>query len=219
MRTCRREAARPRRRACSTRHSSRPISASSSSTVTMLTARRVTTTSWVGAIGVSPASTTKVTSAESTASATATMPSSRTQPPGAGVAAADTSSALAVWPTLVMQTRLARPERWHVRSCRSDEPPLLPLMHLYNNVAELRQFRGSQSRMLPISTGAAMLAPACAIWMAAFRTRLGIHGRRRRIRLGRPLRIAGYPRRPRFTRCCGTPGCRGRGSSCAACCG
>src|SRR5437016_3568182 len=35
-------------------------------------------------------------------------------------------------------------------------------MHLYNNVAELRQFRGRQSEMLPIGTGALAVIPGRA---------------------------------------------------------
>ena len=71
--------------------------------MTALTSRSVTTTSWVGAIGVRPASTTKVTRADSSARATAKKPSSRTQPPGAGDVAADMSSAVVVWPVLIIK--------------------------------------------------------------------------------------------------------------------
>ncbi len=67
-----------------------------------LAASSETTTSWVGAMGVRPASTTKVTSADSSASATATMPSERAIQPVAG-AAALTSSAVAAWLTWVIR--------------------------------------------------------------------------------------------------------------------
>jgi hypothetical protein len=108
----------------------------------MLIASSRTTTLWVGAIGVSPASTTKVTSADRTASATAMIPRSRTKPPGAGDVVADTRSAVAVWPTLVMQFCFAQ-NRVYGTSTRADgRSPASPLMLLYNNVAELRQFRG-----------------------------------------------------------------------------
>ena len=92
--------------------------------MTALPASSVTTTSWVGAIGVSPASTTKVTSAESSARATAVRPSERASHPEAGAAAALTSSAVAAWPTLVMKSSrpngIAYPARWDGPSPRSD---------------------------------------------------------------------------------------------------
>ena len=69
-----------------------------------LAARSETTTSWVGAIGVRPASTTKVTRAESSAKATAARPSARGSHPDAGAVAADTSSAVADWPTVVINS-------------------------------------------------------------------------------------------------------------------
>ena len=95
MRTCSRAAARPRRLACTTPHTSRAMTRSEQEPVPALTARRKTTTSWVGTIGVRPASTTKVTSAESSASATAASPSARATKPAAGAAAAPTSSVVA----------------------------------------------------------------------------------------------------------------------------
>ena len=77
MRTCSRAAARPRRRACTTCQTSRAMTPSSRSTVSALISSSVTTTWWVGAIGVRPASTTKVTKADSSASPTAIGPSTR----------------------------------------------------------------------------------------------------------------------------------------------
>ena len=62
MRTCSRAAARPRRRACTTSQTSRAMMPTSRKTVSALISSSVTTTSWVGAIGVRSASTTKVTS-------------------------------------------------------------------------------------------------------------------------------------------------------------
>ena len=66
-----------------------------------LTSSSVSTTSWVGRIGVKFASTTNVASADNSASATAISPMSRASPPGVGVAAV-ASSAVTAWPTLVM---------------------------------------------------------------------------------------------------------------------
>jgi hypothetical protein len=51
--TCRREPARPRRRACTTTQTSRPMMASSRIPVAALPQSSLTTTSWTGAIGVS----------------------------------------------------------------------------------------------------------------------------------------------------------------------
>ncbi len=69
--TCSRAAARPRRLACTTCHSSRKMISTSSSTVAALIIRKVTTTCRVGAIGVSPVKTTKVRNADSSARPTA----------------------------------------------------------------------------------------------------------------------------------------------------
>src|SRR5947207_14378194 len=117
--------------------------ASSSKTVTALTSRSVSTTSWVGRIGVRFASTRKVTSADNSASATATTPRMRASRPGAG-AAAVASSAVAAWPTFVMYSE--RPVRNHREAARhtlnerAPSPPMLAKLRLlYNNVAELRQ--------------------------------------------------------------------------------
>src|SRR4029078_10284156 len=124
-------------------------------TVTALVRRSVTTTSCVGAIGVSPASTRKVTSADSSASATAAKPSVRGSHPGAGAAAAVANSAGAALPTSVI--KISRPKRQPV-TVRQNRPlgrPLdhrwyFPVMLLYNNVAGLRQIRGMADRAVAI---------------------------------------------------------------------
>ena len=77
IRMCSRAPARPLRRACMTSHTSRTMMPSSSSTVAAFTRSSVTTTLWVGAIGVRSARTTKVTKADSSASTTASGPSTR----------------------------------------------------------------------------------------------------------------------------------------------
>ena len=64
MRTCSREPARPARRACTINQTSRTMMPSSSSTVTAFTSSSVTTTSWVGEIGVKSARTMKVMKAD-----------------------------------------------------------------------------------------------------------------------------------------------------------
>ena len=109
IRTCSRAAARPRRLACTMPHTSRPITRTKRKTVAAFASRRVTTTSCVGAIGVRPASTTKVTSAESNASATAATPRALGIDPDLGAAAALISSVVAAWPTLVIDS--SRPKR------------------------------------------------------------------------------------------------------------
>src|SRR5262245_51345406 len=151
MRTCSREAARPRRRACTMPHTSRAMTATSRSTVAAFVSSSVTTTSCVGGIGVRPASTTKVTSAESSASATATTPSARGIHPDVGAAAAFISSVVAAWPMLVIDS--SRPKRQPAQrvEIRPLRCPLIDgssrlLMLLYNKVAGLRQFRGAPSR-------------------------------------------------------------------------
>ncbi len=149
MRTCSRAAARPRRRAWTTPQTSRAMTTTRRNTVTALARRSVTTTSCVGGIGVRPASTTKVTRADSKATATAAKPSARGSHPGGGAAAGVTSSAVAAWPTLVINS--SRPKRQPVIA-REDHTPFgcppinrwdYALMLLYNNVAGLRQFRGT----------------------------------------------------------------------------
>ena len=186
MRTCSRAAARPRRRACTTSQTSRAMTPSSRNTVSALISSSVTTTSWVGAIGVRSASTTKVTKADSSAS-----------PAAIGPEHADR----AVRPR-ARRFRRARPDpRWRCLSSGPSSPggkPSLadapgqapeadpesaPLMLLYNNVAELRQFLG---------VGISATLPG----LSAVRCGAG-----------------------RLSRWCGSPGCPGRGSSCAACCG
>ncbi len=87
-----------------------------------LAASSETTTSWVGAMGVRPASTTKVTIADSSASATAAMPRERAIQPAAG-AAALTSSAVAAWPTWVIRRVLAQREFADDQFTRSGGPP------------------------------------------------------------------------------------------------
>ncbi len=76
----------------------------SNRTVTALQNRTAVTASSVGRIGVRLASTRKVMSADSSASPTATTPSRRASRPGAAVAAT-ASSAVAAWPTLVINAR------------------------------------------------------------------------------------------------------------------
>src|SRR5262245_16569357 len=130
---------------------SRAMTRTRRKTVTAFASSSVTTTSCVGAIGVRPASTTKVTSAESNASATAATPSARGIHPEGGAEAAVISSVVAAWPTLVIES--SRPKREPV-TVRGNTPVQVPptdrwcreLMLLYNNVAGLRQFRGARSR-------------------------------------------------------------------------
>ncbi len=84
--TCSLAAARPRRRACTTSHTSWAMMPTSRNTVSALMRRSVTTTECVGAIGVRSASTTKVAKADSIASAAASGPSTRTARLVAGAA-------------------------------------------------------------------------------------------------------------------------------------
>jgi len=116
MRTCNRAAARPRRLACTTPHSSRAMTRTRRKTVTALASSNVTTTSCVGAIGVRPASTTKVRTADSSASATAARPSARESHPDAGAAAAVASSVVAASPTLIIDA--SRPKREPHGACK-----------------------------------------------------------------------------------------------------
>ncbi len=116
MRTCSRAAARPVRRACTTCQTSRTITPSSSSTAAAFTKSSVTTTLWVGGIGVKSARTIKVTKAESSARPTAIGPSSRASPRFVG-GATSAASALAACSALMdpcqrMARRLAAPEEW-----------------------------------------------------------------------------------------------------------
>ena len=69
--TCSLAAARPRRRACSTCQTSRPMMPTSTRMIAALIRMKQRTTCEVGAIGVSPVSTTKVRKADSRARPTA----------------------------------------------------------------------------------------------------------------------------------------------------
>src|SRR5215216_1078154 len=136
IRTWSRAPAWPRRRARMTCQTSRAISPSSTRTVTALTSRIGITTSLVGSTGVRLLKMRKVTSAESSATATVTGPSTplanlRTGPAGAAASATATSS------TLVMNPQTGK-----------TETRTLELMLFYNNVARLRQFRGVHPRIV-----------------------------------------------------------------------
>ena len=119
MRTCSRAAARPVRRACTTCHTSRTITPSSSSTVAAFTSSSVTTTLWVGGIGVKSARTMKVTKADSSARPTAIGPSIRVSPRLAG-GATSAVSALAACSTL-MDPCQRMAERWRLRKNGREE--------------------------------------------------------------------------------------------------
>jgi hypothetical protein len=84
--TCNRAAARPRRRACTTSHTSWPMMPTSRTTVAKLIRSSVLTTESMGAIGVRSAKTTNVVHADSIASAAASGPSTRTARLVAGAA-------------------------------------------------------------------------------------------------------------------------------------
>src|SRR5689334_3059703 len=128
MRICRRAPARPRRRAEKIFQSSRPMTPTSNNEAKKSMSRRVTTTRWVGATGVSPASTRNVTVAESKASATASAPNRRNDRPGAE---APPGSAIAT-SSLLMQT-----DAPSVPDDTSQPSPDYRLVYLYNNVARL----------------------------------------------------------------------------------
>src|ERR1041385_4255830 len=108
-------------------------------TVAALIRSSVTTTAWVGVIGVRSARTTKVAKADSIASAAASGPSTRTARlvAGAATSAGVVCSTLAI---LVIQPRekLGQPQQEQSRVGANG-----PLMLLYNNVAELRQLFGA----------------------------------------------------------------------------
>ena len=103
----------------------------------------MTTTWWVGSIGVRPASTTKVTAAEISASATAIEPTTRDDSRGAE--ASVDSSEIATSSALVIATLDSRRTQPKAADARVTAARLaqVSLMHLYNNVAELRQIRGA----------------------------------------------------------------------------
>jgi len=82
MRTCSRAPARPRRRACTTRHTSRVMIPRRNRTVKALTKSNVSTTSWVGRIGVKFASTMKVASADNSGERDAISSDEPRQPAG-----------------------------------------------------------------------------------------------------------------------------------------
>ena len=98
----------------------------------------MTTTSWVGAIGVRPVRTTKVRNADSSASATANGAS---QPPQD-----DPLRIRQPTDRAIGAERLCAGHSGKVGELNGLASAGRGLMHSYNNVAELRQFRGAPSR-------------------------------------------------------------------------
>src|SRR5450432_1525798 len=134
--TCSLAAARPRRRACTTCQSSRIMMPTSSTMVAVLISRKETTTWGVGAIRVSPVSTTKVRKVDNSARPTANGASHRRKEDALG-SANDGSNAGAEVSALVI---LAKGElKATSAGCG--------LMHSYHIVAKLRQFRGVFRRL------------------------------------------------------------------------
>src|SRR5579883_22153 len=115
IRTCSRDAARPRRRACTMRHTSYALTATRKPMVIALASRRARTTLSVSGIGVRSASTMKVAKADKSASATAPKPRLRARKPAGGAAATVTISAVVAWPTVVMSQVVG------VKGCRPQE--------------------------------------------------------------------------------------------------
>ena len=104
MRTCSRAPAWPERRACRTFHTSRAMTPSSTSTVTALPASTLTTTRWVGTIGVSPIRMRNVARADSNAMTTAPGPMRPLASLRAGAAGTE-ATPVATSSTLVMNPR------------------------------------------------------------------------------------------------------------------
>src|SRR5258705_1648420 len=99
-------------------------------------------------MGGRPANTRNVTSPARSASATAAKPSVRGIQVGAGAAAAVASSAVAAWPTSVINCFSSQTgSRNGAKNRPFRRPPAyrwdFALMLLYNNVAGLRQIRGA----------------------------------------------------------------------------
>src|SRR5262249_242992 len=123
---------------------------SSSTTVAAFTSSSVTTTLWVGETGVRSARTMKVTKADSSARPTTIGPTMRDSPRFAG-APASAASAVAACATGIGPCEQNWKSGRHVeeRTTRLGRSPLLML--LYNNVAELRRFRGAKAEIqLPV---------------------------------------------------------------------
>src|SRR3954465_13256004 len=133
--TCSRAAARPRRLACTTLEISRARIRTSRRMVAALISRKLTTTVWVGAIGVSPLRTTKVRHADSSAMPPATGTKNR-RPDHRRGSKTDGSKMGADVSAWVIQGFLPR------LSCWTPDESGDAVMQSYNNVAQLRQIRG-----------------------------------------------------------------------------
>src|SRR5262249_17265578 len=146
--------------------------------------RSASTTSCVGRIGVRLASTTKVATADRSASPTATRPTTRASQPDAG-AVADAISAVTDCPTLVIDlTTVAvrtRKARWLAPLKANGTEAFI--QHCCQIETNLRHLTDVRAVMTSLPPGGGLLR-----------------------------------RRARVSRRYGTPGRRGRGSSCARCC-